>query len=145
LVQSTEWLKDPHLLDSSARNLAICFHEVLTKKGIKVHDPVAALPEITLFLKENASRVLSEPQLCSQAAAYYGEILKEKLRGEWKIWRKARYADAVVRVGKGRTRHELSPGLLVTRAARLPDVYLQTILEHEIQEMSDEVNSSWDA
>ncbi len=120
--------------------MAMRFLEVLTEKGMEIHDPEASLPGVTQYLKENASRVLSEPELCSQAAAYYGQIFKEKFRGEWKIWRKARYADAVVRVGKGRKRHNLSPGLLVFRVARLPDVSLQGILEHEMQEMSDEAN-----
>lgn len=144
LIQFTEWLRDPHGLDRSARSMAMCFREVLMEKGMKIRDPEASLPEMTIFLKENASRILNEPELCSQAAAYYGEILKEMLTGEWRIWRKAQYADAVIRVGKGRKRHDVSPGLLVIRAATLPDVSLEAILEHEIQEMCDEIGTSWD-
>ncbi len=89
-----------------------------------------------LYLKTNASLVISEPELCLLAGAYFGEIMKMGFGGQWRIWKGAGFRDAVVRIGKGRNRHDISPGLMAFRVTMEPVVSLEGILCHEVREMA---------
>lgn len=136
LIRESRWLEESFLLPESARRKATQWADFLLTHGIDADGSKSSLAVVTQFLQGSCAQTLADPELLAQAAAYYGEILVECLDGEWEVSRKAGYKDAVVRVGAGRGRHEISPGFLVFLVSRDDMVPLEEILDHELREMS---------
>lgn len=137
VVCNTQLIRDPVNFIASAKDKATEFYKLLDLSGEEnVEISPDSLPIATKFLQQKGEKIKDEPELVCLAAAYFGEILRTKLEGEWRVWRKLRYKDPVIRLGKRLTTHDVSPGMLVLRVAEEPKATLEDIVRHEEYEMS---------
>jgi len=116
--------------------LATEFHEILAGRGVRIDPSASSLPSVTEYLKELGEEIRQEPKLLQMASAHFGHILQVAGGGDWKEWKKGRHRDAVVRLGKGVSRHDVSPGLLILRVAEDSKSTLEAFLAHELEELN---------
>lgn len=132
---------DPREFISMASGLARGFEDELRSQNFRIDGTVTTLDLLTDFLAANQEMVRENPSLLEGATAYYGEIVRNALKGEWSIGRSAGLGgrrDVVVQVGRGRHKHDISPGLHVYHVASGTGLALQEVLQHELAESDGE-------
>ena len=93
-----------------------------------------SLPLVTTFLRQKRQQLVCKPDVLLGASAFFGEILRQELDGIW-VLKSFPRTDLVVRLGQGRIRHDLSPGIWVLRVAESSEVSLTEIYENERREL----------
>jgi hypothetical protein len=139
-IRGSELAIDPRKFISSAARLAEGFQTELRARGVQIDGTANTLNVLTDFLAMNGEMVSKNPRFQEGATAYYGEILRAALKGEWRLGRPILFGgrrDVLVQVGRGRYRHDISPGMHVYLVASGSGLALQEVVKHELTESDD--------
>lgn len=136
IAESAEICRSPEAFIRAAPVRAQESCDALREMGVETSVTPEGLAGLTDWLKEDGRRVVREPELLDLAAAQFGEVLRLGLDGRWRVVSSRKGSQCVISLGRGRLRHDVSPGLLVVRAAEDPETRLEDIYIHERNEMS---------
>lgn len=128
---------DPRGFIALVSGLARDFEDQLQTRNYQTDGSATKLDMLSDYLAANPGVFRETPNHLEGATAYYGEIVRDTLKGEWAIGRPIRFGlrrGVVVQVGRGRYKHNILPGLQVYHAASGMGISLQEILQHELAE-----------
>lgn len=123
-------LADPERFVSTVRDLARTYGEGLSASGASL-----SLTDVSQALTRQAEHLKGDSDAFARATALVGELLRDSLGAAWCITRRRNGREAVLRIGKGRTRHYISPGELVYRMSLDGSFPLEEVVRHELSEL----------
>ena len=129
---------DKSALPKEIARLARSFANRLETRGSSSEFSPASFPGVTEFVRQHRNELMGNPDLFLEATSFFGEVLRRELDGVWE-WKRFPRTALVVRLGKGRSRHDLSPGFWISQVAESSAISLTEVYENEQEELVTDI------